>query len=407
MNTSKQVNVMVGLLMLFALATLLYWLWDPQRAEDAELRQQEVNAERGGELFGLNCRACHGLAGQGILESVRLPGVPLNIEANRPVSIGDVNAKQSRIHDTIVCGRVGTLMPPWSQAQLGPLNDFQIDQLVALITGTMPDFDPPADPNAVSEIGWEAAIKEANLLDSLDKELVQKASESDTVLALNDVSELEASTEEEESLLRIDDEPVDGVYEVVKIIEVREATNEIEVDRGAFGTKATEHDTGTEVFAGPIIPPTSPQDPLTGEQGVPPCGQLPVAPATAGGAGPTPSAGQPERPATAQDVQGEFVEPTDGVIETDSQDNFFTLNNFAMKVGESVTIRLTNPGQQSHNLRIAGLDGAWDSDDDFATAFLGNGGVDEFTFVLAAPATLVFRCDVHPPQMWGQITVSE
>ena len=79
MNTSKQVNVMVGLLMLFALATLLYWLWDPQRAADAELRQQEVNAERGGELFGLNCRACHGLAGLGILESVRLPGVPLNI----------------------------------------------------------------------------------------------------------------------------------------------------------------------------------------------------------------------------------------------------------------------------------------------------------------------------------------
>lgn len=402
MNTSKQVNVMVGLLMLFALATLLYWLWDPQRAEDAELRQQEVNAERGGELFGLNCRACHGLAGQGILESVRLPGVPLNIEANRPVSIGDVNAKQSRIHDTIVCGRVGTLMPPWSQAQLGPLNDFQIDQLVALITGTMPGFDPPADPNAVSEIGWEAAIEEANLLDSLDKELVQQASESVTVLTLNDVSELEASTEEEEMLLRIGGEWVEGLYayEVVKIVEVREATNEIEVERGAFGTKATEHQTGTEVFAGPIIPPQSPQDPLTGEQGVPPCGQLPVAPATAGGAG------QPERPATAQEVQSEFVEPTDGVIETDSQDNFFTLNNFAMKVGESVTIRLTNPGTQLHNLRIAGLDGGWNTGD-FATAFLGNGEVGEFAFVLDAPATLVFRCDVHPTQMWGQITVSE
>ena len=175
MNTSKQVNIMLGLLALFALATLLYWLWDPQRAEDAELRQQEVNAERGGELYGLNCRACHGLAGQGILESVRL-----NTEANRPESIGDVTAKQSRIHDTIVCGRVGTLMPQWSQDQLGPFNDFQIDQLVALITGTMPGFDPPHDPNAVSELGWEAAIEEANLLDNLDKELVQSASASVT-----------------------------------------------------------------------------------------------------------------------------------------------------------------------------------------------------------------------------------
>ncbi len=207
-------------------------------------------------------------------------------------------------------------------------------------------------------------------------------------------------------LLRIGGEWVEGLYEyeVVKITEVREATNEIEVERGAFGTKATDHGTGTEVFAGPIIPP---EGPLTGEQGVPPCGQLPVAPATAASDVPTPSAGQPEAPGTVQDVQSEFVEPTDGVIETDSQDNFFTLNNFAMKVGEAATIRLTNPGQLPHNLRIAGLDGDWFTDDDCATEILQNGGVDEFTFVLDAPATLVFRCDVHPTQMWGQITVSE
>ncbi len=101
------------------------------------------------------------------------------------------------------------------------------------------------------------------------------------------------------------------------------------------------------------------------------------------------------------------MEPTDGVIETDSEDNFFTLNNFAVKVGEEVTIRLTNPGLLPHNLRIAGLDGEWSTDDDFTTAILSNGEVDEFSFVLDEPATLVFRCDVHPIDMWGQITVSE
>ena len=174
--------------------------------------------------------------------------------------------------------------------------------------------------------------------------------------------------------------------------------------RGAWGTQAKDDGTGTEVFAGPIIPP---EGPLIGEQGVPPCGQLPVAPATAASDGPTPSAGQPKAPSPAQEIQSEFVEPTDGVIETDSEDNFFTLNNFAIKVGESVTIRLTNPGIEPHNLRIAGLDGDWFTDDDFATGILQNGGVDEFTFVLDAPATLVFRCDVHPAPMWGQITVSE
>ncbi len=353
MNTGKQVNIMMGLLALFALSILLYWLWDPGRAEDAELRQQEVNAERGGELYGLNCRVCHGLAGQGILESIRLPGVPLNIEANRPVGVGDLAAKQARLYDTIVCGRVGTLMPAWSTAQNGSLNDFQIDQLVALLTGTMPGFDPPRDQEAVSEKGWEAAVEEANHTDALDKELVQATSPTDTVLALNDVSGLEASTEDAETLLRIDDEPVDGVYEVVKVIGVREATNEIDVERGAFGTTATEHATGTEVFAGPIIPPTGP---LTGQApAVAPCGQTGVAapstttPDTSPSDVPTPSDGQPARPATAQDVQTEFVEPTNGVIETDSEDNFFTLNNFAVKVGEEVTIRLTNPGLALHN----------------------------------------------------------
>jgi mono/diheme cytochrome c family protein/plastocyanin len=411
MNTSKQVNIMLGLLALFVVATLLYWLWDPQRAEDAELRQQEVNAERGGELYGLNCRACHGLAGQGILESIRLPGVPLDIEANRPESIGELAAKQARLRDTIVCGRVGTLMPPWSTEQFGSLNDFQIDQLVALLTGSMPGFDPPHDQAAVSEKGWEAAVEEANHADELDKHLVQDVSPSATVLALNDVSGLEASTETDDKLLRVDDDPVDGVYEVVKVIAVREATDEIEVKRGAFGTTATEHVTGTEVFAGPIIPP---EGPLIGQApAVPPCGQTGVAaPSTATPGAtpsdvPTPSAGQPERPSTAQDVQSEFVEPTDGVIETDSEDNFFTLNNFSVKVGEEVTIRLANPGLAPHNLRIAGLDGEWNSDDDFTTAILMNGEVGEFTFVLDQPATLVFRCDVHPLDMWGQITVSE
>ncbi len=420
MNIGKQVNIMMGLLALFAVATLLYWLWDPQRAEDAELRQQEVNAERGGELYDLNCRSCHGLAGQGILESIRLPGVPLNTKANRPmveidgveeVDGGQLLQKQARMHDTIVCGRVGTLMPPWSTEQFGSLNDFQIDQLVALITGSMPGIDPPDDLNTVSKKGWEAAVEEANHHDELGKELEHNTSPSDTILVLNDVSGLEASTESTDLLLRVDDEPVDGVYEVVKVLAVHEATNEIEVERGAFGTTATEHVRGAEVFAGPATPPSGP---LTGQApAVAPCGQTGVAaPSTATPGSspsdvPTPSAGQPERPSAAQEVQTEIVEPTDGVVETDSEDNFFTLNNFALRVGNEITIRLANPGLAPHNLRIAGLDGEWNTGDDFTTAILNNGEVDEFSFVLEEPATLVFRCDVHPVSMWGQITVSE
>jgi hypothetical protein len=79
-------------------------------------------------------------------------------------------------------------------------------------------------------------------------------------------------------------------------------------------------------------------------------------------------------------------------------------------VGQAITIRVTNIGQALHNLRIAGLDGQWDTEDDFvvglAPQFITAGETAEGTFSLEQEATLVFRCDVHPTQMWGQITVS-
>ncbi len=152
MNTSKQVNVMIGLMFVILIGTLLYFIWDNVRADDAEERQIVENAERGGNLFSLNCRACHGVNGLGPLENTNLPGLPLNVEdLNRPDDPGELVNRQIIIRDTIRCGRVGTLMPQWAEDQGGPLNDFQIEQLVALITGAMPGLDPPDDNNAVSE----------------------------------------------------------------------------------------------------------------------------------------------------------------------------------------------------------------------------------------------------------------
>src|SRR3990172_943406 len=216
MNTSKQVNVMIGLMFVFLVGTLLYFVWDTVRAEDAEERQIVVNAERGGRLFSLNCRSCHGINGLGPLENPNLPGIPLNVkETNRPDDPGKLLERQNRIRDTIRCGRVGTLMPQWSEDQGGPLNDFQILQLVALITGAMPGEDAPDDPNAVSELGWEVAVEEANLGpphgDLLaGKTLAEAASASATTLVLTDAQKLTIS-----SLLRIDEEVVKIVHSPV------------------------------------------------------------------------------------------------------------------------------------------------------------------------------------------------
>lgn len=135
-------------------------------------------------------------------------------------------------------------------------------------------------------------------------------------------------------------------------------------------------------------------------------GQTPPAAATeippGGGLAP-----QPEKPGTAQDIQAEVVEPSNGVIETAMGDNFFTKNNFKVTLGQSVTIRATNEGQAIHNLRIAAVDGEWNTADDFFTSEGGDkpGDTGEFVFTPDVAGTYVFRCDFHPTEMWGQIVV--
>jgi mono/diheme cytochrome c family protein len=134
MRTSRQVDVMVLLLLLTVLAIGLYWAWDSARAERAEERQTETAADRGAHLFAQNCRVCHGRTGGGVSEDVIFPGIPLNIEANRPTDPTELKALQLRLGDTIRCGRAGTIMPAWHLDYGGSLNDEQIRQLVMLIT---------------------------------------------------------------------------------------------------------------------------------------------------------------------------------------------------------------------------------------------------------------------------------
>jgi len=219
MNTSKQVNVIIGLLMVGTIATLLYFLWDViEREHDAEARQLQENAERGGALFALNCSSCHGITGKGALERQGLPGAPLNDESKRPTESKDLDPLRDRFRDTITCGRVGTLMPAWSDAQGGSLNSFQIEQLVALITGTMPGFDAEdnSDPNGISEEAWAHALEEANHSAVFDppKALATAIGAEDTELVLNEPLGMSAG-----DVIRIDDEPAEEGYELVAIVD--------------------------------------------------------------------------------------------------------------------------------------------------------------------------------------------
>ncbi len=259
---------------------------------------------------------------------------------------------------------------------------------MALITGTMPGFsieDNP-DPNRISEEGWARALQEANHAAEFDppKELAQTASAGDTTLVLNDASGLAA-----EAVLRIDDEPEEEGYELVVVTEGTQESNEIEVERGALGTDAVDHDEGAHVFQGPIPPPSGP---LTGETGTPPCGQLAAA-----------TAGKESGPVAIS-----------GTASISMGDNFFDLDgqrnpNLAVKAGESITVQLTSSGSQPHDMRTTGADAEFDNEDDAVSDpdLIPGGGSGTLTFSFTEAGTYEYRCDFHPDQMRGEIAVAQ
>jgi mono/diheme cytochrome c family protein/plastocyanin len=388
LNTAKQVNVMIGLMFVGLFGTFLYFLFDngfnafgmdfEGRESAAVIRQEKTNVERGGALFALNCRACHGLTGQGPLELAGLPGLPLNVEGNRPgpdVSEAQVEAKADRFNGTITCGRVGTLMPPWSTEEDGALNAFQIEQLVKLITSEF------------SEEGWTHAVEQANHADQFAprKTLTAALGPDDTIIDLNDASGLLA-----DGTLRIGGDTIDAAYEILLIVSVNEAAGTLTVERGASGSNALSHEAGAEVYNGPIEPPNT----ILGlPDTTPPCGQRNVQPQASPG------------PAVTITVTGD--------VTFSMGDNFFDLDGsvnptLEIAAGSTVNLTLPNTGLAVHNLRIAGPDGEYNTEDDFVSdpALITGGTEGTLEFTPGEAGTFPYRCDFHPTEMLGEVSVT-
>ncbi|MEX1022462.1 MAG: cytochrome c [Dehalococcoidia bacterium] len=139
MNTSKQVNAMIGLLFLSFLAFGAYIINEPNRAAIAEDGQDDTFAHRAAELYVNNCRSCHGMTGEGgVGLPLNVPGFLLyddrNDEGIPETPEGEVRAVREFLFSTIACGRTNTAMPVWSERHGGPLSETQINYLVDLIT---------------------------------------------------------------------------------------------------------------------------------------------------------------------------------------------------------------------------------------------------------------------------------
>lgn len=112
-----------------------------------------------------------------------------------------------------------------------------------------------------------------------------------------------------------------------------------------------------------------------------------------------------EQPDPAQAIDTTLTEPVDGVIEVTLEDILFSPNKLHVPLGESVTIRLTNNDPATHTMRVAGIDGRYDTEDDAVVPEIAPGAVEELTLDGATAGTFTFRCDLHPGTMGGVIVV--
>jgi plastocyanin len=98
----------------------------------------------------------------------------------------------------------------------------------------------------------------------------------------------------------------------------------------------------------------------------------------------------------------------EGNIATSMGDNFFDSNEVSVAAGAVVTFDLVNEGIAIHNMRIAGSDGEYNTEDDTISdpeLFTpGDTGTLEWTAPDQA-GEIIFRCDFHPIDMIGTITV--
>ncbi|MFQ5472154.1 MAG: cupredoxin domain-containing protein [Dehalococcoidia bacterium] len=88
-------------------------------------------------------------------------------------------------------------------------------------------------------------------------------------------------------------------------------------------------------------------------------------------------------------------------------DAFFDPRNISGPVGEPLEIVLTNIGSVSHNLTLAGVDGQYDTPDDWVTdpLLITPGETGSVIVKIDEPGTYSFRCVIHPTLQTGELTL--
>jgi mono/diheme cytochrome c family protein len=160
----------IGVLLVTVMAafTMLYWLTDaPRRTAIASEQEEEllhfgeiIFSDDNTEPAAAGCAACHGEDGTGGDEDAQVRGP--NLHSASLAEKLRVNPNYVRLAVTyggvVVSGNVNSPMPAWGADVGGPLNEQQIDAVVALVeewareAGEQPVEEVPDTPEAGAEV---------------------------------------------------------------------------------------------------------------------------------------------------------------------------------------------------------------------------------------------------------------
>ncbi|MBI2913559.1 MAG: cupredoxin domain-containing protein [Chloroflexi bacterium] len=113
-----------------------------------------------------------------------------------------------------------------------------------------------------------------------------------------------------------------------------------------------------------------------------------------------------EAAATATPEPTGAAEPVDVTFDVTMGDGFFEPKELTIDADQKFRINLVNSGKFVHNLRIAGPDGQYETDDDLVSPDLRKtGDTGELVGQLDEPGTYAFRDDFNRSLMTGTITI--
>jgi cell division septation protein DedD len=98
----------------------------------------------------------------------------------------------------------------------------------------------------------------------------------------------------------------------------------------------------------------------------------------------------------------------EAVIIVEMHDNFFSPSDLTVRAGRDYILDLRNEGDEVHNLRIAGIDNEYETDDDLVSDDIAPGKTGSLAFRIDRPGIYDFRSDSQLiSMMLGSLTVWE